>query len=196
MFTLLLENARKSHVTANVAYGKAALIRDRIYRWDTTAMLPTLLAAIFLSPLLPCEASITLLPEYRLSYVPEVIDIGDGLQIVPPDSPYVAAAGRKQLYFLDTRLDVDSARHAKEQLERALLSKRGEFISIDEVEGTAAVKSSLTGETTFVFDTKYARILFARGINKRNPGLKLPKPEPAGDWLVTYDLEPIFTMSR
>jgi hypothetical protein len=51
----------------------------------------------------------------------------------------------------------------------------------------------VTGETTFVFDPPYARVLLAKGMNRRNPELKLPEHEPAGDWLVTYDLDNILT---
>jgi hypothetical protein len=42
-----------------------------------------------------------------------------------------------------------------------------------------------------VFDPPYARVLFAKGINRHNPEIKLPEHEPAGDWLVTYDLDKI-----
>jgi hypothetical protein len=34
----------------------------------------------------------------------------------------------------------------------------------------------------------------AAGINKRNPYLQLPEHEPAGDWLVTYDLGDTLTI--
>jgi hypothetical protein len=47
-------------------------------------------------------------------------------------------------------------------------------------------------ESTVVFDPSYARVLFAKGINRHNSGIKLPENEPAADWLVTYDLDKIF----
>ncbi|KAG9258927.1 uncharacterized protein F5Z01DRAFT_641793 [Emericellopsis atlantica] len=144
--------------------------------------------AMLLNPFRPCEGSPTFQEEYRGNYVPEVIDTQHGLQIVAPDTPYVAAAGQNKLYFIDTRFDVETARHVKEQIERATVPHPDEYISIDEVSATAELKNSLTGETTFVFDPPYARVLFAKGINKRNPELRLPEHEPAGDWLVAYDL--------
>jgi hypothetical protein len=53
---------------------------------------------------------------------------------------------------------------------------------------TAEIRNAKTGETVFVFDSAYARVLFAKGINKRNPEIRLPELEPLGDWDVTYDL--------
>jgi hypothetical protein len=143
---------------------------------------------VFLDPSLSCEGSPTFQGEYRGNYVPIVIETAFGLQVVAPDTPYVAAAGSDKLYFMDTRLNAETAGHIKEQIERALVPKRDEYISIDEFAATAQVKNAMTGETTFVFNPAYARVLFAKGINRKNPKLKLPEHEPAGDWLVTYDL--------
>ncbi|KXG53561.1 uncharacterized protein PGRI_006110 [Penicillium griseofulvum] len=144
---------------------------------------------MLLSPFRPCEGSPTFQEEYRGNYIPKVIRTGYGLQVVAPDTPYVAVAGSDKLYFIDTRLDAETAKHVKEQIERASVPKPEEYIAIDEVLATAEVKNSVTGETTFVFDLDYARVLFAKGMNRHNPELKLPEPEPAGDWSVTYDLK-------
>ncbi|KAJ6149123.1 hypothetical protein N7471_000322 [Penicillium samsonianum] len=145
---------------------------------------------MLLNPFRPCEGSPTFQEEYRGSYVPKVIEIELGLQVVAPDTLYVAAAGRNQLYF-NTQLDTETAKHVKEQIEKASVPKPDEYIAIDEVFATAEIKNHVTGETTFVFDPAYARVLFAKGMNRHNPELKLPEPEPAGDWLVTYDLDNI-----
>ncbi|KAJ9142652.1 hypothetical protein NKR23_g7076 [Pleurostoma richardsiae] len=138
---------------------------------------------MLLNPFRPCEGSPTFQEEYRGNYVPEAIDTGHGLQIVAPDTPYVAAAGQNKLYFIDTRFDTETARRVKEQIERACVPRPEEYISIDEVSGTAEVKNSATNETTFVFDPPYARVFFAKGMNKRNPELRLSEHEPAGDWV-------------
>lgn len=103
-------------------------------------------------------------------------------------SPYVAAAGRNMLYFIDIRFDMETARHIKDQIERATVTRMDEYISIDEILATAKVVNAKTGMTTFVFDPPYARVLFARGINRQNPELKLPEHEIAGPWLISYDL--------
>ncbi|KAF6811702.1 hypothetical protein CSOJ01_05559 [Colletotrichum sojae] len=152
-------------------------------------MLCRLLIAMTLNPFRPCEGSPTYQEEYRGNYVPKFVDAWNGPQIVAPDTPYVAAAGRNQLYFLDTRLDPETAGHIKKQIERVAVGAPEEVVSIDEIEATAEVKNTATGETVFVFDPVYARVLFAKGINKRNPEIKLPEYEPAGDWLVTYDVD-------
>ena len=149
--------------------------------------------AMLLNPFRPCEGSPTFQEEYRGDYVPKVIETKHGLQIVAPDTPYVAAAGQDKLYFIDTRFDAKIARHIKEQIERATVPHPDEYISIDEISATAELKNSLTGETTFVFDPPYARVLFAKGMNRRSPELKLPEHEPAGDWLKTYDLSNTLT---
>ncbi|KAJ5616048.1 hypothetical protein N7537_001162 [Penicillium hordei] len=157
-------------------------------------MLFLLLITILLDPLRLCEGSPTcegpptFQEEYQGSYVPKVTKTGFGLQVVAPDTPYVAVAGLDQLYFIDTRLDIETAKHVKENIEKASVPKEDEYIAIDEISATAEVKSFVTGETTFVFDPAFARVMFSRGMNRRNPELKLPEPEPAGDWLVTYDL--------
>ncbi|KAJ5212654.1 uncharacterized protein N7498_004300 [Penicillium cinerascens] len=130
-----------------------------------------------LNPFRPCEGSPTFQEEYRGSFVPTVIKTGYGLQVVAPDTPYVAAAGPNKLYFIDTRFDAETAKHVKEQIEKATVPNPEEYVAIDEISATAELKNSLTGETTFV----------------HNPELKLPEHEPAGDWLVTYDLEKTLT---
>jgi len=137
----------------------------------------------------PCQDSPTFQEEYRGNYVPTVIKTKFGLQVVAPDTPYVAAAGQDTLYFIDTRFDAETAKHMKEQIERANIPNPDEYIAIDEIYATAEVKNYVTGETTFVFDPTYARLLFAKGINRHNPELQLPEYEPDGDSLVTYDLE-------
>ncbi|KAK7425616.1 hypothetical protein QQZ08_007939 [Neonectria magnoliae] len=156
-------------------------------------MLFTLLIAMLMNPFRPCEGSPTFQEEYRGNYVPKVIDSWHGLQVVAPDTPYVAAAGQNQLYFIDTRFDPETAKHIKEQIEWATVPGQDDVISIDEISATAEVKNTVTGETLFVFDPPYARVLFAKGMNKRNPKLKLPEHEPAGDWLVTYDISNTLT---
>ncbi|KAJ5950330.1 uncharacterized protein N7479_008743 [Penicillium vulpinum] len=144
-----------------------------------------------LNPFRPCEGSPTFQQEYRGSYVPNVTNTEYGLQVVAPDTPYVAVAGPNSLYFIDTRLDIETANHIKENIEKASVPKLEEYIAIDEILATAEVKNSVTGETTFVFDPCYAKVLFARGMNRHNPELKLPEYETTGDWLVTYDLDSI-----
>ncbi|OGM42818.1 hypothetical protein ABOM_008999 [Aspergillus bombycis] len=146
---------------------------------------------MLLNPFRPCEGSPAFQEEYRGSYVPKVIDTGDGLQVVAPDTPYVAAAGPDKLYFIDTRFDPETAENIKKHIEKATVPSPEEYVAIDEVLATAEIKNSVTGETTFVFDPPYAKVSFARGMNRHNPELKLPEYEPAGDWLVTYDLDSI-----
>lgn len=104
----------------------------------------------------------------------------------------MAAAGPNKLYFIDTRFDPETAKHIKEQIEKATTPNPEEYVAIDEVLATAELKNSVTGETTFVFDPAYARVLFAKGMKRHNPELKLPEHEAKGDWLVTYDLQNIF----
>ncbi|KAJ5087700.1 ankyrin repeat-containing protein [Penicillium angulare] len=147
---------------------------------------------MLLSQFRACEGPPVYQEEYRnSSYVPNIIETAFGFQIVAPDTPYVAATGRNNLYFIDTRFDRDEAQHIKNQIERATIQDPEEYTAIDEISATAEVKNSKTGETTFVFDPVYARIFFAKGINKRNPDIKLPEYEAAGDWLVAYDLDDI-----
>jgi hypothetical protein len=156
-------------------------------------MLFLLLITMLLNPFRPCEGSPTFEEEYRGNYVPKVIETTYGLQVVAPDTPYVAAAGTNKLYFIDTRFDAETAQHIKQQIEKATVPNPEEYIAIDEVSATAELKNSVTGETTFVFDAPYARVLFAKGMNRHNPELKLPEHGPPGDWLVTYDLENVLT---
>ncbi|KAJ0296882.1 hypothetical protein COL516b_011269 [Colletotrichum fioriniae] len=142
------------------------------------------------SPFRPCEGTPTFQEEYRGTYVPNFIQAWHGPQIVAPDTPYVAAAGKNSLYFIDTRFEASVAEHIKTQIEWAtVMVGPEEVIAIDEVEATAEVRNSVTGETVFVFDPAYARVLFARGINRRNLDIQLPELELelAGDWLVTYE---------
>lgn len=135
-----------------------------------------------------CEGSPTYQEEYRGTYTPDFITTESGHQVVAPDTPYVAAAGPNQLYFIDTRFDTETAGYIKLQIERATIQNLDEYIAIDELLATAEIKNSITGETVFTFDPPYARVLFAKGINRHNPDIKLPEHEPAGDWLVTYDV--------
>lgn len=151
-------------------------------------MLLALFVAMLLSPFRPCQGSPTFQEEYRGDYMPKSFQSWHGLQVVAPDTPYVAVAGTNLLYFIDTRLDTDTAKHIKQQIERAFTSEPDEYISIDIFAATAEVKNRVTSETVFVFDPPFARVLFAKGINKRNPELKLPEHKPAGDWVVAYDL--------
>lgn len=151
-------------------------------------MLFTLLITMILALFRACEGSPTYQEEYRGTYTPDFITTKSGYQVVAPDTPYVAAAGPNQLYFIDTRFDTETARHIKLQIERATIQNSDEYIAIDELSATAEIKNSITGETVFTFDPPYARVLFAKGINRHNPDIKLPEHEPAGDWLVTYDM--------
>ncbi|EED14566.1 ankyrin repeat-containing protein, putative [Talaromyces stipitatus ATCC 10500] len=156
-------------------------------------MLPTLLIVVLLHLFRLSEGGPTFLEEYRGSYVPKTIETWYGLQVIAPDTPYVARAGPNELYFIDTRFDNETASHVKEQIEKAMLPKAdGYYFSIDGTSATVEIKNSETNETTFVFDPPYARVIFAQAINKRNPELKLPEHEPAGDWLVTYDHQMAF----
>ncbi|KAI3535883.1 hypothetical protein CABS03_07231 [Colletotrichum abscissum] len=151
-------------------------------------MLCAPLITMIFSPFRPCEGTPTFQDEYRGTYIPNFIETWHGPQIVAPDTPYVAAAGKNSLHFIDTRFEASVAEHIKMQIERAtVMVGPEEVIAIDEMEATAEVRNSLTGETVFVFDPVYARVLFARGINRRNPEIKLPELDFAGDWLVNYD---------
>ena len=151
-------------------------------------MLPTLSIVVLLHLFRLSEGGPTFLEEYRGSYVPKTMETWYGLQVIAPDTPYVARAGPNQLYFIDTRFDYETASHVREQIEKATTPKAGGYFSIDAISATVEIKNSETNETTFVFDPPYARVMFAQEINKRNPELKLPEHEPAGYWLVTYDL--------
>lgn len=75
------------------------------------------------SSLQGCEDPPTFEEQYRSStYKPNFFDFGFGPQIVAPDTPYVAAAGMRELYFIDTRLDPDTAQHStsRSRLRRPL----------------------------------------------------------------------------
>lgn len=80
---------------------------------------------------------------------------------------------------------MEGARHIKEQLENLVSDQNGHWF-IDEIEATAERKDA-AGKTLFTFNPPYARVLFENSMNSRNPSLKLPVHEPAGDWLVVYD---------
>ncbi|OLN95375.1 hypothetical protein CCHL11_04780 [Colletotrichum chlorophyti] len=135
-----------------------------------------------LNPFRPSEGSLTYEEEYRGNYKPNATELWRGLQIIAPDTPYVVAAGRNKLYFIDTRFDPESARQIREQIERATVPGQDEVISIDEISATAGVKNTLAGGTVFV-RSPHARVLFAKGINRRNPELKLPQHEsPVIGW--------------
>ncbi|EED15288.1 conserved hypothetical protein [Talaromyces stipitatus ATCC 10500] len=170
--------------------------RHRDMKHTSYTVLPALLiTTLLLNPAQAiqcssCEGPPTFQEEYRTNYMPKVIKTWYGLQVLAPDTPYVAVAGSDKLYFIDTRLDTETAKHVKQNIEMATIPREDGYISIDEIEVTAEVKNT-AGETMFVFDPEYARVFFAEPMNRRNPDLKLPEPEPAGDWLVTYDLESI-----
>ncbi|KAK1593259.1 uncharacterized protein LY79DRAFT_552262 [Colletotrichum navitas] len=152
-------------------------------------MLFELIIAMLLGIFRACEGSPTYQEEYRVNYVPRFVDSWHGPQIVAPDTPYVAAAGPKHLYFIDTRFDPETAKHIKKQIEwAAALMGPEDVIKIDEISATAEVRNVPTNETLFVFDPSYARIFFAKGINRRNPDIKLPEHESAGDCLVAHDI--------
>ncbi|EQB45059.1 hypothetical protein CGLO_16105 [Colletotrichum gloeosporioides Cg-14] len=144
---------------------------------------------MLINPFRPREGPPIFQEEYRSGdYKPTFVDAWHGPQIVAPDTPYVAAASKNTLYFIDTRFDPDTARHIKAQIEWASVAVGPtHVINIDELAATAEVKDTATGETLFVFDPAYARVLFARGINRRNPALRLPEHERAGEWLVSYE---------
>lgn len=107
--------------------------------------------------------------EYRGSYVPKTIEICYGLQVIALDTLYVARAGPNQLYFIDTRFNNGTASYVKEQIEKVMTLKAGGYFSIDEILATVEIKNSETNEMIFVFDPPYARVIFAREINNRNP---------------------------
>jgi len=111
---------------------------------------------------------------------------------VAPDTPYVAAASANELYFIDTRLDNTTASRMKQNLESAALPRPEEYIFIDPIMVTAERRNHVTGETTFVFDPTYAKVLFGRAMKRRNPKLELPEYKPPGVALVAYDLDSLF----
>lgn len=77
--------------------------------------------------------------------------------------------------------------HIKEQLE-GLVAKENGYWYIDEIDATAERRDP-SGKTLFTFNPAYARVFFAESMNARNPSLNLPVHEPAGDWLVVYDVQ-------
>lgn len=87
--------------------------------------------------------------------------------------------GSNKSFFIDTRFGGETARHVKEQTEIATVPNPEKYISIDEVSAAAKLRSSVTGKTTLVFDAPYARVPFAKGISKCDPGLQLREHEPA-----------------
>ena len=163
-------------------------------------MISTLLITILLNPFRPCEGSPTarscgcdgpptFQEEYRGRYLPKVIETWRGLQVVAPDTPYVAAASANELYFIDTRLDNETASRIKQNIESAASPRPEEYVFIDEIMATAERRNRATGETTFVFDPTYAKVLFGRAMKRRNPKLELPEYTPPGAGLVAYDLD-------
>jgi len=100
--------------------------------------------------------------------------------------PDAAASARNAIYFIDQRFDIDSAKHIKEQLENLVANENG-YWYIDEVAITAERRDP-AGITLFTFNPAYARVFFAESMNSRNPSLNLPVHEPAGEWLVVYDI--------
>lgn len=141
------------------------------------------------NPFRPCEGTPTYQEEFRgNNYTPAFTDTFRGRQIIAPDTPYVAAAGQNLLYFIDTRLGAETAGHIKTQLERRFVPNEEEYFKINEFAATAEIVNAKTLETTFTFDPVFVRVLFARGINKRNQEMKLVEHKiGGGDWLVAYE---------
>lgn len=104
----------------------------------------------------------------------------------PPCHPDAAACARNAIYFIDQRYDLQSALHIKSQLENIVAQENGHYY-IDEIDATAE-RRDINNHTVFKWNPAYARVFFAESMNRRNPGLKLPVHEAAGDWLVVYDL--------
>lgn len=96
------------------------------------------------------------------SFVPEVIQTKFGLQIVAPDTPYVAATGKNKLFFIDTCLDNATAQHIKNQIEAATIPRLNEYFHIDDIEATAERRNADTHETT-LFSIMNMREYFLRG---------------------------------
>jgi hypothetical protein len=134
----------------------------------------------------PCSAKPTFHDTYRSpDFTPKFRQTDMGPRIVSPDTPYVAAAGRHHLYYIDMRFSPEDAAHIKAQVEHAWTMKGDEHHFVDEIEATAE-KRNAAGEVVFVFDPPYARVLFADFINRHNPDIKLPEHGPAGERLVSY----------
>ncbi|KIH92510.1 hypothetical protein SPBR_03208 [Sporothrix brasiliensis 5110] len=152
-------------------------------------MFYSVLFAMLLSSIRAVEGTPTYQEEYRVaSYVPKYYNSWRGIQVIAPDTPYVAASGPDSLYFIDTRFDNDTAAHIKEQIEWAMLPNPDEHFFIDEEAATAFVRNSATKEVVFTFDPPFARVFFARFMNKQNPSLQLPEHEDGGEWVVKYNL--------
>ncbi|KAL2211170.1 hypothetical protein CC79DRAFT_1366540 [Sarocladium strictum] len=135
----------------------------------------------------PCNGKPAFHATYRSpDFTPEFRQWNKRPRIVAPDTPYVAAAGRHHLYYIDMGFSPEDAAHIKAQVEHTWLMEGDEHIFVDEVEATAE-KLNAAGESIFVFDPPYARVLFANFINRRNPGINLPEHAPAGEWLVSYE---------
>ncbi len=66
-----------------------------------------------------------------------------------PDTPYVAAASANELYFIDTRLDNETASRIKQNIESAASPRPEEYVFIDEIMAAAERRNRATGETTF-----------------------------------------------
>ncbi|KAJ5356474.1 hypothetical protein N7517_011083 [Penicillium concentricum] len=126
-----------------------------------------------------CEGSPTFQEEYGGSYIPKVIKTEFGLQVVAPDTPYVAVAGPDKLLFIDNWFEIETAKRMKEHIEKATVPNPDEYIAIDEVLATA--------EDVVCKGDEQAQP------GRRNLDLKLPEFESAGEWLVTYDLDNIPT---
>lgn len=98
-------------------------------------MLTTSLMVMLVSYFRPCQASpIFEEPYYHTDFVPQTVEAYHGLQIVAPDSPYIAAAGINKLYFIDKRFDEETAFHIKQQIEHASIPRSGEYIKSNEFE--------------------------------------------------------------
>jgi hypothetical protein len=108
--------------------------------------------------------------------------------IKAPDTPYVARGGRKQLDFLDTRHDPETAIHVKEQIERASVAAPDEILWTDVNTVTAGLKKA-DGRVVFTWDPPYGRVLWAHLFNELRPELNLPLHAPARGWEVTYNPE-------
>ncbi|CAK7202857.1 hypothetical protein SEUCBS139899_005584 [Sporothrix eucalyptigena] len=135
-----------------------------------------------------CEGPAIFLEKYRPpNYVPSFVDTELGLQIVAPDTPYVARAGRSNLYFIDTRYDEKTAQHIKEQIELALVPDADTHTYIDDITATAYKRNGDTNKVLVQFDPVYARIFFAPTMNKHNPMLKLPEGGPDDGHFVRYN---------
>ncbi|KAJ6780615.1 hypothetical protein PWT90_03499 [Aphanocladium album] len=122
----------------------------------------------------------------RRDFQPQFINTPRGLQMMSPESSFIAHSGPNKVSFIDPRYDEATSRSIKEQIERANVQNPGEYIHIDERAATAEVRDGATGETVFTFNPAHARLFFAREMNKRNPDLQLPERPTSGDWEVAY----------